>query len=126
MNGLMRVLGVLIEIQSGQHTIAQLILREHPVHRLPENLPRILLHLVLKRDRLDTTRVTAEMMVHLIGTLVPGDNQTIGIDDHDTVTTIDMRRVPDLLLSGEHERDLDRQTAKYLSLRIELMIHPAH
>src|SRR2546426_5145736 len=51
--------------------------------------------------------------------LFAGDTDLLGVDDHDEVTSIDMRRKNRLLFAAQKSRRLDRHVAQHLILGID-------
>ena len=124
MNRLVSVIAFLVDTESREHPVAKRILREHAIDRLMDQLPRVLLELVLEGNRGDTARVAREAVIHLVSALVAGHVDTVRVDNDDEIASIDMRSIVDLVLADQYRSNLGRETTKYLPLCIKEVIFP--
>src|SRR4029077_19626583 len=62
---------------------------------------------------LDAARITGMPVIDLVGALVAGQNDVAGIDYHDVVTAIHMRRVGRFVLAAEPLRDQHGEAADH-------------
>jgi hypothetical protein len=74
---------------------------------------------LLEAALLDAAGVAGVPVVALVGTLVAGDRDLLGVDDHHEVARVHVGRVLGLGLAAQRDGDLGRQAAEGLPLGVD-------
>ena len=95
-----------VDLELGSQAAPQAILREHTHDRGPEHAFGSLGHETTSSRAPDTSGPTGVTVINLVGELRAREPHLGGIDDHDEVACIDVRREGRLVLSAKNIRDL--------------------
>src|SRR5690606_11145459 len=113
--GGVRVLGTLVDLELAIHRAAQGVLREHALDRVLDDALRVALKRLPQGLGLQVADVPGEAVVHLVGELVSGDVDLLGVDHDEVIAGIDVRGVDGLVLAAEATRDLGAQATEGLA-----------
>ena len=101
------------------HAAAERALGQHALHREFDGALGVLLQELAERDALQVADVAGVLVIPLVGELGAGDAHRAGIDDHDVVAEILMRRIVGLVLALQAMSDLGGQTAQGFARRVD-------
>src|SRR5688572_2404104 len=117
----MRVVRSGVNFQLTAHQTAEIVLRQHALHRELDNALRMGRDHLFKRNELLATHVAGVTEVLLLFFLVAGQTNLVGIDHDDEIAGIDVRREQRLALAAQDGGDFTGQPAEDFALRID---HP--
>src|SRR5262245_38701550 len=115
----MRVVRTAIDLQLLPHLAADLVLRQHPPHRLLDHRLRLLRAHETRRLRLQAAGIERVAAIDLVLFFLAGEDDLLGVDDDDVVAGVEERGVGWLVLAGDDLRDLGRQTPQDLALGVD-------
>ena len=113
-----RVLRPGVDLQLADLRRGELVLREHALDGLADDLGRAPLELLAERPLLEPARVARVPAHHLLVELLPRDVDLLRVDDDHEVARVDVRRVRRLALAAQRVGDLRRETAQGLPLGV--------
>ena len=97
----MRMLGTTVHLELPEHLATELVLRQHALDRLLDQVLGTLDQELLGIDGTNPAGITAMTLVHLVGHLVPGQFDLVGIQNDDEIAGIDARGVDSFVLAAE-------------------------
>src|SRR5690606_25520267 len=100
------------------HLTAQLVLGQHPLHRELDDPLGVLLDHAAEGDEALAAHVATVPEVRLLVGLVAGEAHLRGVDDHDVVAGVQMRRVDRLVLAAQDAGDAAGEPAEDLALGV--------
>ena len=92
----------------------QFIFREHAQHRFAQHPVRTRRPQALGRHFLQPAGIAAVMAIDLLLELISSQANLVGIDHHDVIPTIQIRRIVGLVLADQNARDALGYFAKFL------------
>src|SRR6516164_1346506 len=95
------------------------VARQHPLHRLADDLLGPPLELLAERPAAQAARIARMAVVELLVELLAGDVDLGRVYDDDEVTGVDMRRVLRLVLAAQRVRDARGETPQGLALGVD-------
>src|SRR6476469_10327374 len=106
------MLGAVVEMQCAHLVAPERPARDHALNRLFEDsLGEPALEDLAGGGLLEPARITGVLVVDLLAELAPGEADLVGIDHHDMIAAVDMRRVAGLVLAPQDVRDDGRDAA---------------
>src|SRR5919106_483756 len=120
-----RMLLPAIDVQLADLLSAERALRQHALHRLfdhalgmgaAEDLPR--------RALLDAARIAGVAIVGLLAELVAGQRDLLGVDHHDVIAAVQVRRLHRLVLAAQAVCDQRRQPAQHHAFGVDQIPAP--
>src|SRR4051794_7465872 len=101
-----RMLGAVVEMQSAHLVAAERAARDHALDRLLKHaLGEAALEHLAGGDLLDPARIAGVLVIDLLLELAACEADLAGVDDHDMVAAIDVRRVARLVLAAQDVGD---------------------
>ena len=97
----MRVLGAGVDVELAHDLATETILWNHALHGVEDQLDRVLVEEGLPRRRLQAARVTRVVVRELLGRLVGGQDDFVGVDDNHVVAAVDVRGEVDAVLAAK-------------------------
>src|SRR5690606_33254533 len=113
--GGVRVLGTLVDLELLVHRAAEGILRQHALDGDLDDALRVALQRLAEGFSLEVADVPGEAVVHLVGQLVAGDVDLLGVDHDDVVAGVDVRGVDRLVLAAQAVREFGAEAAEGLA-----------
>src|SRR6188768_359458 len=110
--GLVRMRGTRVDLELLDDLSTQLVLGEHAPDGLLDDLASVLVEQLPDRGGGEAPRVARVAVGELVGQLVAGQGDLLGVDDDDEVTGVDVRRVDRLVLAAQQVGTLDREPAQ--------------
>src|SRR4029077_9267964 len=99
------VVGAGVDLELGQLLAGEAVARQHPLHRLADDLLRPALEHLAQGAGLDPARVAAVAPIGLLRQLVAGDVDLLRVDDDDEVAGVYVGRVLGLALAPQRVSD---------------------
>src|SRR3954447_16516509 len=93
------MLGAGVDLELGELRRGELVLRQHALDSLADDLGRSAVELLPHRPRLEATGKARVAVDHLLVELLTGEVDLLRVDDNHEVTRVDVRRVLRLLLA---------------------------
>ena len=104
--------GAGVDLELLQHLTAEAVLGEHAPDGLLDGLAGVLLEQLADRRGGEAARVAGVAVGQLVGRLVAGEGDLLGVDDDDEVTGVHVRGEDRLVLAAQQVRGLDGEAAQ--------------
>src|SRR5687767_14142326 len=115
----MRMGRALVDLQLRDLLPAERAARKHVEHRVADDRLGMLRQLLGERNLALASGISGEALVELLLRLLPREPDLVGVEDDDEVARVEERRVDGLVLAHQDHRDLGRETAQDLVLRVD-------
>ena len=113
------MLGPGVDLQLGDLLAGQAVAGQHALDGDADDLFGAAVEHLLQRAGLEPARVARVAVVELLGALVAGHGDLLGVDDDDEVADVAVRRVGRLALAAQEVGDLGREAAEVLALGVD-------
>src|SRR6266542_2899543 len=124
--GGVRMLRPSVHLELLEHRAAQTPLREHALHCPLDDSLRVSLEHPLGADLAQAPDIAGVPAVQLVGHLPARQVHILGIDHHDVVAHVQMRRERHLVLASQDRGHAGRQPAEHLTLGVHQEPLPVH
>src|SRR6266508_2404486 len=124
--GGVRMLRPSVHLELLEHRAAQTPLREHALHRPLDDSLRVTLEHPLGADFAHAPDIAGVPAVQLVGHLPARQVHLLGIDHHDVVADVQIRRERHLVLASQDRGHAGRQPAEHLTLGVHQEPLPVH
>src|SRR5262249_6429082 len=116
---LVRMIRAGIHLESAQYIITEAVVWQHATHRALDHALGMLLECVAQRLDLGAAGILRVAEVDLLVLAATGRGHLRRVDDDDEIAAIHVWREARLVLAAQDLRDLARQAAEYLVVRVD-------
>src|ERR1700691_301783 len=116
--GRVRVLGSGVDEELAHDLATETVLGDHTLDRVEDQLDRVLVEQGLPRGGAQTARVTRGVVGELLGGLVGGEHDLVGVHDDDVVAAVNVRGEIDTVLAAQERGGDGRESTEHETLGV--------